>query len=99
MAVLRLAKPIDFYIDFYFSLHKKKGKEKNILHSTQDLWTVFSERQINKLCACMWWWWRELGNTEWKGERHKSVRKMMNGGRRQRFEGCMHWQSLEAAPL
>lgn len=32
-----------------------------------------------------------------KGERHKSVRKMMNGGRRQRFEGCMHWQRLEAS--
>lgn len=47
------------------------------------------------------WLWKgrrcELGNTEWKGERHKSARKMMNGGRRQRFEGCMHWQSLEAS--
>lgn len=39
----------------------------------------------------------ELENTEWKGERHKSERKMMNGGRRQRFEGYMHWQSLEAS--
>lgn len=48
MAVLRLAKPIDFCIDFFFLFFI--SEEKKNLHSTQGLWTVFSVRQVNKLC-------------------------------------------------
>lgn len=52
MAVLRLAKPIDFCIDFFSISQKEK---KNVLHSIQDLWAVFSIRAENKLCAYLTW--------------------------------------------
>lgn len=48
MAVLRLAKPIDFCIDFFFFISQKKIK-KNLLHSTQDLFFL-SKTSKQALC-------------------------------------------------